>query len=77
MVLVAYKFCLTMEIEELYLLRIVEEFNRVGNKIRIRNLGISKDVIVPFHDKLLCLCVLALVGGETAAGSEKEDVASS
>lgn len=77
MVSVADKLCLTMDSEELYLLRIVEEFNRVGNKIRIRNLGISKDVIVPFHDKLLCLRLLALVGGETASSPEKEDVASS
>ena len=55
----------------------MEVLNRIGNKVRFGNLGITKDVIVPFHDKLLCLRVLALVGGETASGSEKDDVASS
>ena len=41
--------------------RIVEELNRVRNKVCFGNLGISKDVVVPFHDELLCLLELTFV----------------
>lgn len=54
----------------------MEVFNRVRNKIRIRDPVMLKDEIIPFHDKLPRQLILAFAGIWTAAGSEQEDMSS-
>ena len=55
----------------------MEILNRIGNKIRFRNLVMLKDAIVPFHDELPRQLVLCFAGVGLAAGAEQEDVAGS
>lgn len=54
----------------------MEILNRVRDEIRIRDLLMLKDEIIPFNDKLPCQIILAFAGIRTAAGSQKEDMSS-
>ena len=56
MVSVADRLPLTMQEKETYLLYNMEELNRIGNKVRIGNLGITNDVFVP---SMISFCAFA------------------
>ena len=59
-----------------HLLRVVKVLECIGHEIRFGGLVVLKDVIVSFHDELLCQLVLATAGIGTAAGSEAENMSS-
>lgn len=66
-----------LERGRIYLFRVMEVLNRVGDEIFFRHLVILKYVIVPFRDELSCQLIFAVAGIGTAAGSEEEDMSSS
>ena len=54
----------------------MEVLNRIGDKIRFRDLAMLKDEIMPFHDEFSCQLILSLAGIRKAASSDKENMSS-